>query len=207
MPRLTREQSQALTREKLLNAASKVVARDGYEGATVERIAEEAGFSKGAFYSNFSSKEEILIHLLEENAGNDVRELTSLLAETTDPDAVIETVARWSDRRASELKLGVLAIEFLRRARREDTLDERRRHIFISQWQDVGTLLLNKIFPGKKPDISALDFGGIVLELTYGGITSFLGANTAGQMVRHVLRAFRDSCEDGRETIDGPDVP
>lgn len=35
--------------------------------------------------------------------------------------------------------------------------------------------------------------GGIVLELTYGGISSFLRANTAGQMVRHVLTAFRNS--------------
>lgn len=207
MARLTREQSQALTRKKLLHAASEVVARDGYEGATVERIADEAGFSKGAFYSNFSSKEEILIHLLEGNAGNDVRELTSLLDEVTDSDAAIEVVARWSDERSSELKLGVLAIEFLRRARREDTLDERRRHIFISQWEGVGTLLLDKIFPDRKPDVSALDLGGIVLELTYGGITSFLRANTAGQMVRHVLRAFRDSCEDGGGTIDGPDAP
>jgi AcrR family transcriptional regulator len=206
MARLTREQSQALTREKLLRAASEVVARNGYEGASVERIAEEAGFTKGAFYSNFSSKEEILLHLLEENAGNDVGELTSLLDGVTDPDAVIETVARWSDSRANELKLGVLAIEFLRRARREDTLDGRRRHIFISQWQGVGALLLDKIFPGRKPDISALDFGGIVLELTYGGITSFLGANTAGQMVRHVLRAFRDSGGSGRETVERSDI-
>lgn len=38
-----------------------------------------------------------------------------------------------------------------------------------------------------------LDMGGIVLELTYGGISGFLRANTSGQMVRHVLKSFRDS--------------
>ena len=72
MARLTREQSQALTREKLLLSASEVVARDGYSGATIERIAEEAGYSKGAFYSNFATKEEIFLQLLERHAGGDV---------------------------------------------------------------------------------------------------------------------------------------
>jgi TetR/AcrR family transcriptional regulator, transcriptional repressor of aconitase len=122
-----------------------------------------------------------------------VVELTGLLRDVTGPDAVIETVARWSDERASELKWGIIAIEFLRRSRREGTLDERRRNLFSSQWEAVGALLLDKLFPGSKPEISALDLGGVVLELTYGGISSFLAVNTAGQMVRHVLYAFRDS--------------
>jgi AcrR family transcriptional regulator len=190
MARLTREQSQQLTREKLLLSASEVVARDGYEGASVERIAEAAGFSKGAFYSNFSSKEDILLQLLERHAGNDVIELGGLLRDVTDPDAVIETVARWSDTRAAELKWGLLAIEFLRRSWRDGTLDERRRHLFSSQWEAVGELLLAKLFPGDGPDITPLDLGGIVLELTYGGISGFLEVNTAGQMVRQVLCAF-----------------
>ncbi|TIS14873.1 MAG: helix-turn-helix transcriptional regulator, partial [Mesorhizobium sp.] len=79
MARLTREQSQALTREKLLASASEMVARDGYSGASIERIAEEAGFSKGAFYSNFTNKEDIFLQLLERNAGGDVVELTERL--------------------------------------------------------------------------------------------------------------------------------
>jgi AcrR family transcriptional regulator len=53
MARLTREESQALTRERILQAAGDVVARDGYDGASVDRIADAAGYSKGAFYSNF----------------------------------------------------------------------------------------------------------------------------------------------------------
>ena len=63
--RLTREESRAVTREKLLASAYEVMAREGYEGASIDRIAEEAGFSKGAFYSNFESKDEIFLELLE----------------------------------------------------------------------------------------------------------------------------------------------
>ncbi|MFI7134323.1 TetR/AcrR family transcriptional regulator [Nonomuraea sp. NPDC050153] len=193
MARLTREQKQALTREKLLLSALDVVARDGYDGASVERIAEEAGFSKGAFYSNFSSKEEILLELLEGNAGQDVDELSQLLREVTDPDEVIDLVARWSDSRASEQKWGIIAIEFMRRAQRDGTLSDRHRQLFVSQWEQAGALLQSKLLPGREPLISALDLGGIVLELTYGGISTFLKANTPGQMIRHVLTALRNS--------------
>jgi len=193
MARLTREQKQAVTREKLLRSALDVVARDGYDGASVERIAEEAGFSKGAFYSNFSSKEEILLELLEGNAGHDVEELAGLLRDVTDPGQVIEIVATWSDSRAAEQKWGLIAIEFLRRAQRDETLGERHRHMFVSQWEQVGALLKSKLLPGHEPEISALDVGGIVFELTYGGIASFLKVNTPGQMIRHVLNAFRKS--------------
>ncbi|WP_405876438.1 MULTISPECIES: TetR/AcrR family transcriptional regulator [unclassified Streptomyces] len=199
MARLTREQSQALTREKLLNAARDVVAREGYEGASVERIADEAGFSKGAFYSNFASKPDVLQVLLEGNAGHDVEELSEALREVTDPDVVIEIVAHWSDTRAAEQKWGIIAIEFLRRAQRDGNLGMRQRQLFVSQWEEIGKLLLEKLALGRDGRISALDMGGIVLELTYGGISGFLRANTAGQMVRHVLKSFRDSARPAQE--------
>ena len=191
MARLTREQSQALTREKLLRSAGEAVARHGYEGATVERIAEEAGYSKGAFYSNFSSKEDILLQLLEGNAGQDVLQLAELLADVSDPGTVVEAIAHWSDARGAEQKWGIIAIEFLRRARHDGTLGERQRQLFISQWEEVGNLLIRKL--SLETHLDALDVGGIVLELTYGGISSFLNANTPGQMVRHVLTALLDS--------------
>ena len=193
MARLTREQSQALTREKLLRSAGDVVARYSYDGASVERIAEDAGFSKGAFYSNFSSKEDILQQLLEGNAGNDVKDLTRLLKTVQDPHEVIEAVAQWSDSRAAEQKWGIIAIEMLRRAQLDGTLTDRQRQLFASQWEEVGRLLRSKLFPDCDVEISAVGLGGIVLELTYGGIAVFLKVNTAGQIVREVLTALRRS--------------
>ncbi|MQA34397.1 TetR/AcrR family transcriptional regulator [Modestobacter roseus] len=190
MARLTREQSQALTRERILKAAGDVVARDGYDGASVDRIAEAAGYSKGAFYSNFSSKEDALNQLLESHAGRDVTDLSSMLDGLDDVEAILDAVARWSDARAAELKWGLIAIEFLRRARRDGSLTDRERQPFIAQWRDMGDLLLEKLFPGAAPPIDPVDLGGIVLDLTYGGISVFLEANTAGQMVRQILSAF-----------------
>jgi AcrR family transcriptional regulator len=188
--RLTREQSQALTRERILQAAGDVVARDGYDGASVEQMAEAAGYSKGAFYSNFSSKQDVLDHLLEGQTGKVVAELDALLADADTPAEVIDVVAKWSDERAAEMKWGLIAIEYLRRLRRDGALEQHHRELFLSQWRDVGTLLLAKLFPGQPHPIDPLDLGGLVLDLTFGGIATFLEANSSGQMLRHVLEAL-----------------
>jgi AcrR family transcriptional regulator len=65
MARLTRAERRARTRASLLEAARRVFARYGFHGATLDRIADEAGFTKGAVYSNFTSKEELFLALLD----------------------------------------------------------------------------------------------------------------------------------------------
>lgn len=64
--RLTRAESQARTRAALLDAAERVFVERGFMGASVERITEAAGYSRGAFYSNFDSKEELFAALLQD---------------------------------------------------------------------------------------------------------------------------------------------
>ena len=62
--RLTRKEKQAETRTRLLDAAERVFLRRGLQGSSVEEIAAEAGFTRGAFYSNFESKDELFVELL-----------------------------------------------------------------------------------------------------------------------------------------------
>ena len=63
--RLTRSESQARTRAALIRAAGEVFVERGFHAASVEAIAERAGFTRGAFYSNFSGKEELFAELLQ----------------------------------------------------------------------------------------------------------------------------------------------
>ncbi len=51
------------TRDRVLDAASEVFAERGFHGASVEDICERAGFTRGAFYSNFSSKDDLVLEL------------------------------------------------------------------------------------------------------------------------------------------------
>lgn len=68
--RLTRNERKAQTRAQLIGAAARVFARKGYHAATVDDIAEEAGFTKGAFYSNFESKEDVFVELVADRSRN-----------------------------------------------------------------------------------------------------------------------------------------
>ena len=80
--RLTREESQAKTRADLLRAANRLFLRDGFVTTSLSAIAEEAGVTKGAVYSNFESKEDLFLALLQ--ASGD---------EAVEPAAVVEGYA------------------------------------------------------------------------------------------------------------------
>jgi AcrR family transcriptional regulator len=68
------------TREKLFEAAARVFEEQGIGGASVEAIAAAAGFTRGAFYSNFKSKDELIIAMLEDHVEQAIRRSHELLA-------------------------------------------------------------------------------------------------------------------------------
>jgi AcrR family transcriptional regulator len=63
--RPTREQKRQANRERILLAARRVFGARGYQAATIEEIADEAGLSNGAIYYNFASKEDLFMALLD----------------------------------------------------------------------------------------------------------------------------------------------
>jgi AcrR family transcriptional regulator len=65
--RLTREESKAKTRQELIRAANRLFLRNGYVSTSLANIAEEAALTKGAVYSNFESKEDLFLALLQES--------------------------------------------------------------------------------------------------------------------------------------------
>src|SRR5277367_5958465 len=79
--RMTRGQSRANTRERLLAAARSVFAGSGFHGASVEEIASEAGFSTGALYSNFEGKEDLFLVLMEREIAEHAQEIASAVRE------------------------------------------------------------------------------------------------------------------------------
>src|SRR2546423_13920059 len=64
--RLTRAERQSQTRQELLDAAVRVFVRRGFTGSSVEEISAEAGYTRGAFYSNFRSKNDLFVELLHD---------------------------------------------------------------------------------------------------------------------------------------------
>lgn len=76
-PRAGREAE--TSRRELLDAAGEEFSSQGYAGATVAKIIERAGLSKGTFYWNFDTKEDLFVALLEDRLDRPARELVALL--------------------------------------------------------------------------------------------------------------------------------
>ncbi|MCG6956706.1 MAG: TetR/AcrR family transcriptional regulator [Gemmatimonadetes bacterium] len=110
--RLTREEARRQTRERLLDAAGDVFKRLGYNGASLEAIAETAGYTKGAIYSNFETKADLFKALVDRHRDEEIatqsnqfagKSLEEVLAEL---DEVFERqVGRDPDRFALQIEL------------------------------------------------------------------------------------------------------
>ncbi|WP_436774582.1 TetR/AcrR family transcriptional regulator [Yinghuangia sp. YIM S09857] len=73
----------ARTRERLLEAALEVFAEEGFGRATVERVCERAGFTRGAFYSNFTSLDELFLAMWEQRSRRMLDDVGAALAEVS----------------------------------------------------------------------------------------------------------------------------
>jgi AcrR family transcriptional regulator len=78
MARLTRAERREHTRSSLMDAAGRVFARRGLHQASIDDVAEAAGFTKGAFYANFRSKEELFLAMLDERFAGRRQEIEQL---------------------------------------------------------------------------------------------------------------------------------
>jgi AcrR family transcriptional regulator len=85
--RLTRVEQRQQTRERLLDAAVEVFSQRGFHAASVEEIAEWAGFSKGAVYSNFASKEDLFLALFDRRIAHEVENWPTIKQHINQPVA------------------------------------------------------------------------------------------------------------------------
>src|SRR5882672_9783732 len=101
--RLTRQESRAATRAKLVESAGEVFAERGFYGASVEEITERAGFSRGAFYSNFASREDLFLAVLDTYLDAEVRALAEASErDASSPGALLEFLESRAVRRSNE---------------------------------------------------------------------------------------------------------
>ncbi len=83
--RPTRLQRSVQTRAALLRSASRTICALGMHGASIDRIAADAGYTKGAFYAHFASKEDLFLTMLDEHFATELARLDVVLSGTGDP--------------------------------------------------------------------------------------------------------------------------
>jgi len=111
---LSREEKKAQTRQKLLDAAATVFAHKGFAGASLDDVADEAGLTKGAVYSNFASKEELISALLEQRLGQPSLAFPKLISpHATQAEQAEQAAHMFMNLLANERETYLLDIEFM----------------------------------------------------------------------------------------------
>jgi AcrR family transcriptional regulator len=112
MTRLTRAQRRQQTRARLLDAAGQVFARRGFHAATVDEVAEAAGYTKGAVYSNFANKDELFLALLDQRLAAQLQQVEALYAIESSEELLAAMRGRTEQEFAAARDFGVLSLEF-----------------------------------------------------------------------------------------------
>ena len=128
--KLSRVDSQAQTRTRLLATATTCLLRDGYAETSMEAIAAAAGFTKGAVYSNFPSKVELCQAVLDAIRADRIAALGRAIAGVTTIDALAAALERWADAHIGDPAWTRLEVEFGVHASRNPALAKQlaRRH-------------------------------------------------------------------------------
>jgi AcrR family transcriptional regulator len=114
------------TREEVLAAASRVFAMNGFHGTSLDAVAEEAGFSRGAVYYNFADKEQLFLELLDRRCAERARDIREVFGTGGDDIASTAEQAQLAAREALDAMIGdpewrALYLEFLAHAARDKT--------------------------------------------------------------------------------------
>jgi len=91
--KLTPERRRQMTRDALIDAAADVFAQKGFYGASLEEIAEAAGFTRGAIYSNFGSKDELLLAVIDMFIDRQIADLSEIIQGQAGADPATSAMA------------------------------------------------------------------------------------------------------------------
>ena len=159
LPRRSQQQRTEHTRSQLLQAAEQIFARDGFAAAKLEDISARAGYTRGAFYANFSSKEDLFIAMLEGEVLKRVAALRDAVFAEHSPQEKLMALRRYVICAGYDRTWAVLFTEFrlftLRRRELQARLRSMHRRIF-----SVMTAVMGEVFSatGTKLPTSTLAF-------------------------------------------------
>jgi AcrR family transcriptional regulator len=193
--RLTREESRAQTRATLMAVGRKHFIRYGLGGAVAEKIAEDAGYSRGALYSNFDGKEELFLAVIREEQDRRTEALHSMFKEEPSAKERLRKMREAIADLVTDPDWIVLRAEFEAGALRNERIRQTFVEVHRKQVRDGGNLIRNlaqssDIQLGVKPN----EFIMIILNLTHGlAVTQkILGAELSPKGTRHLIHSLFD---------------
>jgi len=169
MARLTRIEQRAVTRQRLVEAAGRVFCRVGFEAAPIDVIAEEAGFSRGAFYSNFESKDELFVELLGRHLDAEIETLGRSLERIGSAADLAPAIERRYQILGGDSSWCLLTTEFQLYAMRGGSKAAEFADIYERYRQRLGELIAGHFDRlGIRSDLTPYEFGVSQIALSHG---------------------------------------
>ena len=193
--RLTREESRAQTRATLIAVGRKHFLRFGLGGAVTEKIAEDAGYSRGALYSNFDSKEELFVAVIHEEQARHLNFFRSLLNDEPSSKKRVKKLRDGIADLMTDHDWIVLRAEFEIGALRSESIRKRFVEAHRQQLHDGGELVRDLL---RSPDVTSRltpdDFITVIINLAHGlAVTQrILGAELSQKSTRSLIQALFD---------------
>lgn len=192
MTRLTRAQSQARTRALIVDAATRLFLRDGFQVTSLEQIGEEAGFSRGAVYSNFPSKIAMGIAAIDELYENKARDLQDALDATRDHDEWFDALAAWAEATIGEPRWTRFEIELAAFSAHDETYRAATAARYARMRERWAELIAGRL--GEDIPIDTQALSAIVLALGLGtGAQRAVDPDLPGSGWVQLLRALTGS--------------
>jgi len=172
------------TRRKLLNSARRVFAREGFEAARIEDIAAGTGFTRGAFYAHFKSKEDVFFALLEQQVKEHVQNIRALLEPCSSVEERVEAMRDYYLARIADRQWVMLVLEYKLFAVRHPNL----RAKLAQKHRQIRSSLDLDVMPGMLP-------AKLQASSEYEQLRTALEATLSGLVLEHAYDPKRISGE------------
>ncbi|HEX8605028.1 MAG TPA: TetR/AcrR family transcriptional regulator [Pseudoduganella sp.] len=195
--RLSRDESRGVTIEKLKAAALGEFAGVGFAGASVDRICEAAGYSRGAFYANYKTKQDLLLDLLDQYNAAEIADWRTVIDSAQDMESIYVDMAARFERYVAKADWGILAVEVMLHARRNEVFAKSYRTYQEAMMANV-TQALALMFEkaGRRPPAPLADLALAMrsyttgLSLDYGLHSAHSDPHTASTLLVIFLRGL-----------------
>lgn len=191
---VSRAERQAKTRASLIGTAREMFLADGYAATSLDRVALEAGFSKGAVYSNFAGKEQLCMAVLDSIHEEQIEGVLSAFAKDVDLDGRIDAFVEWARVGLGKPRWTALEVEFAGVARQSPYVAEElvKRHREIT---DALTQLIEGVVAQEGLDITLTPRQAATALLSLGiglgamrSLDSSLDVDIFGGIIRALLK-------------------
>lgn len=140
-PRKRQHERKAETRAELLDAAARSFARDGYQGASLDQVAERAGFTTGAIYRHFTSKEDLFLSLFEDRIEKRILQIAETIRPELSPeDQVAQAAKQFAELSGRDPDWYLLLFEYWLQAARNPALRGRFEKVHRGAQASVASL-------------------------------------------------------------------